>query len=68
MHQALKRAAERNHRSLNGEILIRLESSLGTSTVDVESLLARIQARKGRFGHLTLEEDELRGLKETGRP
>lgn len=68
LHQALKRAAERNHRSLNGEILVRLEASVSTSTVDVEVLLARINARRERSGLLTLDEDELRGLKENGRP
>ena len=67
LHLALKKAAEQSHRSLNGEILARLEASLETSTVDVDVLLARIQARKGRLGLVKLEEDELRGLKEAGR-
>jgi hypothetical protein len=68
LHHALKKAAERSHRSLNGEILARLEASVGTSTVDVDVLLSRVHARKGRIGPVKLDEDELRGLKETGRP
>ena len=68
LHVALKRAAERNHRSLNGEILVRLEGSLRLSTTDVEELLSRIHARKGRTGTLSLDNEELRDLKGEGRP
>ena len=68
MHKALKKAAEQNHRSLNGEILIRLENSLGGSEVDVDALLARVKVRKKRFGLPDLSETELRELKKSGRP
>jgi hypothetical protein len=68
LHQALKSAADRNHRSLNGEILVRLEASFEPSTVDVDTLLARINARKVRTGALKLDPAELRRLKEDGRP
>ena len=67
LHQVLKKAAERNHRSLNGEILVRLEDSVGTATVDVEGLLARIRERKERLDLSALDDGELRGLKESGR-
>jgi len=67
VHEALKEAAERNHRSLNGEILARLEASLQPSTVDVEGLLARIHARQERLGSLHLGDEELRALKGKGR-
>ena len=45
IHRDLKAAAERNHRSLNGEILARLSASTGpmVAEVDVEALLERIQ-------------------------
>jgi len=68
LHQALKRAAERSHRSLNGEILARLEASLETPILDVESLLARIEARRARTDIPNLDETDLRGLKQAGRP
>ena len=68
LHQALKRAAERRHRSLNGEILARLEASMGVTTVDVEALLARVEERRARSSIPHLNADELRVLKETGRP
>ncbi len=68
LHEALKRAAQRSHRSLNGEILARLEASLGTSTVDVEVLLGRIRERRARSSVPDLDAGELRALKELGRP
>ena len=68
LHQALKRAAQRSHRSLNGEILARLEASLGTSTVDVDALVARIEARKAHSSIPDLDTDTLSALKQAGRP
>ncbi len=68
LHQALKRAAERSHRSLNGEILARLEASVRMSTVDVDALLARVEARRARSLVPDLDTDELRALKQAGRP
>jgi hypothetical protein len=68
LHRALKRAAARSHRSLNGEILARLEASVRTATVDVEALLARVEERRARSRIPDLDADELRRLKETGRP
>lgn len=67
LHRALKRAADRNHRSLNGEILARLEASVDPSPVMVDTLLARIQARKARLGSLELSEKDLRALRDDGR-
>ncbi len=68
LHQTLKQAAERSHRSLNGEILARLEASVRMSTVDVDALLARIEARRERFRVPDLDTAELRALKQAGRP
>lgn len=68
LHKALKSAAERNHRSLNGEILFRLEASVGPTVLDVDVLLARVEARRARTGILDLEASELRRLKAEGRP
>jgi hypothetical protein len=67
LHQTLKRAAEKSHRSLNGEILARLGASLLESTVDVAALLARIEMRKARSGASSLDTDQLRTLKAAGR-
>ena len=68
LHQALKEEAEQNHRSLNGEILARLERSFRPSIVDVDVLLARVEARRSRLGPLTLSGKDLREIKDAGRP
>jgi hypothetical protein len=68
VHEALRDAAVRNHRSLNGEILARLEASLGPTPVDVEGLLARIRERGARSGLAALDDAALRALEDAGRP
>lgn len=67
LHRALKEAAERNHRSLNGEILARLEASLRPSGVDVDALLARVARRKSRSTVPDLDPGALRNLEDEGR-
>jgi plasmid stability protein len=67
LHEALKTAAARNHRSLNGEILARLEASMAGATVDVDALLARIGERRKRIDLGTLDAKALRKLKRAGR-
>lgn len=67
LHESLKKAAARNHRSLNGEILARLEASVVDTTVDVDALLARIGIRKQRISIGALDESELKALKQAGR-
>ena len=68
LHQELRQAAEQNHRSLNREILARLEESVQHGITDVESLLERIRRRREEIGELDLSEETLRELKSTGRP
>ena len=68
LHQELKSAAVRNHRSLNGEILARLEASVGSEPVDPRALLERIRLRREGIGRIDLSEDVLRGIRDAGRP
>ncbi|MDA8107698.1 MAG: Arc family DNA-binding protein [Betaproteobacteria bacterium] len=44
LHARLKQAADRNRRSLNSEILVRLESEFAAPTVDAETLARRLKA------------------------
>ena len=67
VHRALRAAARRNHRSLNGEILARLEASVRDRPVDVAALLERIDARAARSRLSELSESAIRALKEEGR-
>lgn len=68
LHQALRRSAEQNHRSLNREILARLEASVHDRITDVEGLLERIRRRREEIGELDLSEATLGELKNDGRP
>ena len=68
LHLALKEAAARSHRSLNGEILARLEASMRPTSTDVDTLLARIQSRSERIDPRCIDDALLRRLREAGRP
>lgn len=68
LHRELKEAARKNHRSVNGEILARLEASVASTTVEVEALLRRINQRRGRAPVPDLDPAALKRLKESGRP
>lgn len=67
LYDRLKEAAARNRRSLNAEVIMRLERSLGSAPVDPEPFLARARAvREG--GHVPyLTDEDLRAAREEGR-
>ena len=44
----LRRSADAHRRSLNSEVLIRLERSLGLAPVDPEAFLARVRSLQNR--------------------
>jgi hypothetical protein len=44
LHEKLKESAERNRRSLNSELLVRLESSFSAPLVDVEAETRKLKA------------------------
>jgi plasmid stability protein len=67
LHQRLRAAADQNRRSLNGEILARLEDSLASEPVDPAELLERIRARSSRLRIPSFSADTLRAWKESGR-
>ena len=67
MYHTLKEAAKRNHRSLNGEILTRLEASIRPTATDSEVILTRVAARTARLRVPQLDDRLLSELKDTGR-
>lgn len=67
LHGELRDAARRNRRSLNAEILARLEASVGVRRVDVEGLLNRVAERRTRGQLPPLVDATIRALKEEGR-
>jgi len=68
MVESLKRAAARNHRSLNGEVLARLEASIRPAPISAGDVLARIESRRASLRLPTLDEALLDELKDAGRP
>lgn len=75
VYRVLKDRAAANHRSLNSEVLIRLERSVGLKPVDVAEVLARadevraeIQAHLDSRGLAPLTDDEITAAKNEGRP
>jgi antitoxin FitA len=60
-------AAARNRRSINGELIARLEESLGAAPVDVDALLARARAVREAAPLPYLTEDALRSARDEGR-
>ena len=68
MYDSLKRAAVRNHRSLNGEVLARLEASIRPAAIGAEVVLARVASRSPSLRLPALDEDLLEALKGAGRP
>lgn len=67
LHQELKAAAKRDHRSLNGEILARLSASVRPAQLDAIALLERIRRRHRRLGPIDLDEVAQRRPRDEGR-
>ena len=68
LHREIQQAAARNRRSVNAEILVRLEESFGHRSVHIEKLLERIRRRRQSMGALDLSDEVLRQMKDEGRP
>ena len=64
----LRGVAEANRRSLNREVIERLERSLASRRLDPESLLARADALRVRLALKPLDDATIRRAKRTGRP
>lgn len=67
LHQRLKESATRHHRSLNREIIARLEAQLMPAAQDVEGKLAELRLLRQRQLVYAAPE-EIDALKREGRP
>ena len=67
LYQRLKAAAERNRRSLNGEIISRIEQSLKSRRVTTDELLSRVRRLQESYGRRTLRIEDLDVAKRAGR-
>lgn len=68
LYERLKEVAAERRRSLNSEIIVRLERSLGAAPVDADALLARARAIRERLEVPYLTDDALREARDEGRP
>lgn len=67
LHERLRRAADANRRSLNGEVIHRLERSFGLAPVAPDELLLQARAVRERAPLPYLTDDALRRAREQGR-
>ncbi|MFZ5630297.1 MAG: FitA-like ribbon-helix-helix domain-containing protein [Spirochaetota bacterium] len=65
-HRTLKERAERNHRSLNSEILAILEAAVKSQKIDTDEHLRKARALRERFTGI-ITDAELQAAKRTGR-
>ena len=69
LYERLKASAQRNHRSLNGEVLERLQDSLGGwQALSLEERLQRIRAARVTLKGGPFDLDELERYINEGRP
>lgn len=67
LHERLTEMARRNRRSLNSEVIHRLERSLGATAVDPEALLVRARAVREGADLPYLTPAALRAARDQGR-
>lgn len=68
LYSRLKAAAESNRRSINGEIISRIERSLTPRRVTTEALLTRIRKLHDGFDGRTLTVEQIQDARNEGRP
>jgi antitoxin FitA len=64
----LRQSAESHRRSINSEVLLRLERSVGRAPIDPEEFIARVRARRERLHLPHLSEESVHRAKSEGRP
>ena len=68
VYRRLRAAAEANHRSINHEIINRIEQSLMPKRVSAHDLLTKVRRLHESFGDQTFEMSELDDARREGRP
>ncbi len=68
LYARLKESAADHRRSLNSEIIVRLEEAVLNSRIDPEAFLATADARRRRLSLPPLTERRLKAMKTAGRP
>ena len=68
VYDRLKAAAGQNRRSLNGEAIVRLESSLASPTTSMDLKLERIRALRESLAPTMFSASDIDAFKREGRP
>ena len=68
VYRQLKLSAKKNRRSLNSEIIARLEDALGSEPVHVDQLLARIRRVRPVLRSGAAKPTDIRHFIDEGRP
>lgn len=68
LYEKVKKRAERNHRSVNGEIISLLDAATTPRPINLDEILAKARELRGRTrGYLT-DQDMIDRAKREGRP
>jgi plasmid stability protein len=68
VYEGLKRSANANHRSINGEIIVCIEQATGYRTVDPQATIANARQLREKTLEHRVTDDEFTQAKEAGRP
>ncbi len=67
LYKRIKESATTHHRSINNEIIFRLNQALSSRKIDPEKLIARVEAMQESLQMQPLTEDFLKEAKNGGR-
>lgn len=68
VYRRLKARAVANRRSLNSEVIVCLEQSLGVRNLDPDEFLREVDELRGSLNVTPLDDEALRTMKAGGRP
>ncbi|MFN2421996.1 MAG: Arc family DNA-binding protein [Gemmatimonadota bacterium] len=68
VYRRLKELAAANRRSLNSEVIVRLEQSLGIRNLDPDDFLREVDELRESLNVTPVDDEALRTMKAGGRP
>ena len=68
LYKQIKKSAAQNYRSINGEVLYRLQNSLSEKQADPEELIKKIADYRNKLKTPVLTDEFLKMAKNQGRP
>ncbi len=68
LYERLKQSAAEHRRSLNSEMIVRLEQAVLSARIEPDAYLARVDARRRQLALPPLTERRLKTIKTAGRP